>query len=257
MSDYLLRSGLDLLLLVVGGLLVAGLLRGLVVLSQLLPVRQSVRDGVVRFAPLVGLTVAIAYAASAVAVLLAREPEFATVLVAFMVLLIAFAWAPLHDLVSGVVFRLGRVCREGDVVRAGDVEGRVLRVGVRALVLHTKRGDEAVVPYGKIARGALRRTQTVAGAHLHTFFVDASAAESFADFKARVVRAALRSHWASVVHEPKIVLGEDGRVEVGVYALDADHAPALETEMRRTLASARTIADVARMPERAPAKLQS
>ncbi len=235
MSDYLFRSMLDLVVLVLGALLLSALMRGVVSLLQILPVRQGIRDAVGRLAPLVGVTVAIAYATSAVAVLLARDREFATVLVALIVVLAAFAWAPLYDLVSGVAFRMGRVCREGDVIQVGDIEGRVLRVGLRALVVTTRSGDEAVVPYGKIGRGALRRSQSVRGAHLHTFFVDLPPDEAFPAVKQRLVRAALRCHWASVIHEPKVVLAPDGRAEVSVYALDADHAPALEAAVRRVL----------------------
>lgn len=256
MSDDLLRSVMDLMLLVVGALVLAGVMRGLVALSQLLPVRQSVRDAMLRFAPLVGLTVAIAYSASAVAVLLAREPAFAAVLVALIVALVAFAWAPLYDLVGGIAFRLGRVCREGDVIQVGEIEGRVLRIGVRALVVHTRTGDEAVVPYGRISRGALRRTQSIAGAHLHTFFVEVPPGESFPVFKRRVVQAAMRSHWASVIHEPKVVLAADGRVEIGAYALDADHAPALEAAIRGQMSSGRPAA-VIKVPELPTANLQS
>lgn len=245
MREHLLASMLDLLLLVLGALVLAGLLRAVVSLLRILPVGRTARDAIDRFAPLAGVALAIAYTTSAVAVLLAREPGFASIFVALIVLLVAFAWAPLYDLVSGVAFRLGRVCREGDVVVIGDLKGRVVRIGLRSVVIHTQRGDEAVVPYARIARGALSRTQSLAGAHLHTFFIPMPEEESFPELKQRVVHAAMRCHWASVVHEPKVVLDADGRVEVSVYAIDADRAPALEAAVREVLATERASAATA------------
>ncbi len=235
MTEYLARSVFDLVLLTVGAVGLIALLRLVTFLFQVLPAPARVRDGLTRFAPVLGLTVLVAYIASGVAVLLAREPEFAAVLVSLVAVLMVFAWVPLYDLICGVGFRFGRMSREGDHVRLGDIEGRVLQIGMRTLVVQTRQGDEAVVPYGKIARETLRRTQSVSGAHVHAFVIEAPEDLEFATLKRHVIRAAMRCHWASVVHEPKVERREGETIEVSIYALDADHAPVVEQAVRRFL----------------------
>jgi small-conductance mechanosensitive channel len=233
----------ELLLLVGGALLLAAAFRAVVKLLELLPLGQNVRNAIERFTPLVGLTLALAYATAAVAFLLTHEPQSAAILVVLVVLVLAFAWAPLYDLIGGVAFRLGGTCRAGDTVEIGDIKGRVLRIGLRAIVLHTRTGDEALIPYSRINRGALRRMQSLVGAHIHTFTISLPPGESFLDVKQRIVHAALRNHWASVVHEPKVLPEAEGRVEVSVYALDADHVPTLEAAVRRAVSDVRATTD--------------
>lgn len=237
MTQYLFRAVIDLTFLTLGAVVLIGLLQAIAFLFRVLPAPTRVRDGLQRIAPVLGLTVLVAYIAAGVAVLLAREPEFAAVLVTLIGLLAVLAWAPLYDLISGVAFRFGRLCRVGDHVSVGDVEGRVLDVGMRALVVQTPEGDEAVMPYGKISRETLRRTQSVSGAYVHAFAIESPEGVDFVSLKRQVVRSAMGCHWASVVHEPKVERRERGAIEVSVYALDADHAPVVEAAVRRALAS--------------------
>lgn len=241
MTQTLLRSVFDLTLLTLGAVALIAMLRLVAFGFRVLPVPQRIRDSLQRFAPVLGLTVLIAYVASGLALLLTREPEFAAVLLSLVAVLVVFAWAPLYDLVGGVAFRFGRWCREGDQVRVGDVHGRVLRIGMRALVIQTREGDEAVVPYSKITRETLRRTQSVSGAHVHAFVLDAPAGAEFSALKQTAIRAALRCHWASVVHPPKVEKREGDTLEISVYALDADHAPLVESAVRSALAGEKTV----------------
>lgn len=237
MTAYLFRAVVDLTFMTLGAVVLIGVLQAIAFLFRVLPAPARVRDGLQRIAPVLGLTVLVAYIAAGVAVLLAREPEFAAVLVTLIGLIAVLAWAPLYDLISGVAFRFGRLCRVGDHVSVGDVEGRVLDVGMRALVVQTPEGDEAVMPYGKISRQTLRRTQSVSGAHVHAFAIERPEGVDFVTLKRHVVRSAMGCHWASVVHEPKVERRDRGAIEVSVYALDADHAPVVEAAVRRALVS--------------------
>jgi hypothetical protein len=70
---------------------------------------------------------------------------------------------------------------------------------------------------------------------VHAFVLEQPADADFAHLKRHVIRAAMRSHWASVVHAPKVERREGNHIEVSVYALDADHAPVVEAAVRRAL----------------------
>jgi hypothetical protein len=234
-TQYLIASIGDLAVWVVGGLVLVWLMRLLVLLVEVSPLPARAKAKALRFAPVVELTIALAYVTSALYELLAEEPEFAWTLIALVAALAAFSWSALYDLVLGVAFRVGQVCQEGDLVQVDDIEGRVLEVGVRGLVVQTRDGDEAVVPYGRIGRRTLRRTQSVSGAHVHSFLLDRSTGEDFSELKRRVIEAAMRCHWASVVHEAKVERRAEGAVEVSVFVHDADHASLVEAAVRRGL----------------------
>lgn len=232
MIQTLLRFVLDLTVLTVGAVVLFAGLRMLGFLVRVLPVPTRLRETLRRFAPVLGLTVLVAYAAASLTLLYLRVGYVAVLVLAALV---AFGWAPLYDVISGVAFRFGGSCREGDQVKVGDVEGRVLEVGMRSLVVQTRQGDEAVVPYGKIIHQTLRRTQSLSGAHVHAFVIEAPAGKDFSSLKRDVIQAAVRCHWASVVHAPKVERREGNTVEVSVYALDADHAPLVESAVRASL----------------------
>jgi len=236
--NALLQATGHLALLLLGGVALSWLLRLVELLVRISPMPESLKSTLLRFAPAAELIVALAYVASGLAFLLGNDREFAWTVMALVLALVVLSWSSLYDLACGVAFRVAQSCQVGDMVRVGEVEGRVLEIGTSALVLQTRRGDEAVVPYGSIARQTLRRTQSVSGAYMHTFELHDTADEEFAALKQEVIEAALRSHWASVVHIPKLERREGAKVEVTIYAMDADHAPLVEATVRRALAKA-------------------
>lgn len=223
--------------LVLGGVVLGWLFAGLVALVRLSPMPTTLKARLLRFSPAVELLVAVAYLASALAFLFDHDRQFAWIVLSLVIALTLLSWSALYDVISGVAFRVAEVCQPGDLVQVSDVEGRVLAVGTRSIVLQTRDGDEAVVPYGSIARRALRRTQSVHGAHVHAFVLDERVDEGFAELKRQVIDAAIRCHWSSVVHEPKVERREGTQIEVTVYAHDADHAPKVEAAIRRALTS--------------------
>lgn len=231
----LLQAVGHLALLMLGGVALWWVLRSLQALVRISPVPWRLKSALLRFAPAAELILAVAYIASGLAYLLNDDREFGWMVTALVLALVLFAWSALYDLVCGVAFRVAMVCRPGDLVQVDDVEGRVMVVGARSLVLQTRQGDEAVVPYGWIARRTLRRTQSVSGAYVHAFELDQEAGAEFAELKRTVIEAARRSHWSSVVHEPKVERREGTKIEVTVYAHDADHAPLVEAAVRKVL----------------------
>ncbi len=234
-TQHLVRAGLELSVIVLGAIALVWLIRLLHFITRVLPIPARLRDALLRVAPIVEVTVALAYAAAGLAVLVVDEPAFAAILMSLVAVLVVFAWPALYDLMSGVAFRVSQPCRVGDHVELEDIEGRVIEIGTRAMVVQTRQGDEAVIPYGRVGRRTLRRTQSVSGAHVHAFVLDEQVGEDFAEIKQAVIRAAVRCHWGSVVHEPKVERRAGTKIEVSVYALDSDHAPLVEAAVRKGL----------------------
>ncbi len=205
---------------------------------ELIPVTRTRRDALRRSLPVVAGALALIYGVAAVRVLFSDQPAFAAlgtalVLVGFVVL----AFGPLRDVVSGVVLKAGRVCERGDHVRIDDLHGRILEMGLRVLVLETSDGEEAVIPYSRVARDRVLRTSGQDSVSPHVFRVRAPTSMSLAETKALVRRRALLVHWSAVSRLPELVATDEG-FEVTVYAIDADHGPDIEAEVRRALAEA-------------------
>ena len=219
---------------------------------------EAARAALERGGPLVGVVAVLSYVAFGFLVIFEREEEFAWIILGVTLLFVAFAWSPMYDLICGVAFKASRVCRIGDHIRVGEVEGRVVRVGARVLVVRTRSGDEAVLYYGKIVRDAFRRTQSLVGAHVHSFVVDAPPPDELAEFRRHVTAATLRCHWSAILHKPRFEPTSDGRLEISVYALHRDYAPLVEAAVRKALEQgkpARVVTPTLPAPTRKPLNL--
>lgn len=212
-----------------GGLL---LIRGAI---EIAPVDRSRREVARRAMPVVAWAAALAFALLAARTLLADEPVVSAVATVVVVSGFALASAPaLRDVAAGVFLKAGQICREGDHVRAGDLEGRVTRMGLRVMVLETREGEEAIIPFGRLAREQLIRSPSLDAISPHVFRL-ALPAGGVGDLKRRIRRRALLSHWAAVSRDPEVMVVDD-RVEVTVYAIDPDRGPDIEAAIREALA---------------------
>ena len=179
--SFFLQCAYDFGWLVLGAVAMIAVLKVVGRLLGYLWLPEAARAAVERGGPLIGVVAVLSYVSFGFLVIFEREQDFAWVILGVTLLFIAFAWSPMYDLICGVAFKASRVCRVGDHICVGEVEGRVVRVGARVLVVRTRSGDEAVLYYGRIVRDAFRRTQSLVGAHVHSFVVDAPPPEELAD----------------------------------------------------------------------------
>lgn len=230
----------DVLYLALAGLALYVALRVAGWVLEVLPVSRARRDLTERAWPvIVGLGV-IVYVLFTVGVLLEdglAPRSIAGVVVLFVV--IALSWSVLRDAALGVYLRASRACRVGDFVRIDDIEGRVDRMGWRAMVVVTPSDSEAVVPYARAVGTAIDRTPKRAEAYPHAFHVELPEGRSVGATKQVIRRAALLSHWSSVVREPVVTLADDKTLAVTVFALDAERGYEIEAAVRRALAATR------------------
>lgn len=230
--------GVELLFLAGGAAVLVALLFGLRAFVELVPVTRSRRDTLRQAMPVVTTLLALAYCVLAVRVFLAAQPAFAAVGTALVFIgFAALSFGPLRDLVSGVFLKAGRVCEEGDHVRIDELSGRITRMGLRVLVLETSDGEEAVIPYGRVARDRLLRTSVVESVSAHVFRVRLPAAMTLAETKSLIRRRALLVHWSAISRLPEVSIAGDN-IEVTVYAIDPDRGPDIEAEVRKALAVA-------------------
>lgn len=237
MTETLDISGLELALVLGRGVLILGLLRLLGWLVDLAPMPRQRKELLQSSGPLFAVAVCLAYLFLAVQEIFGRYEAampllLGTVLIGFA----AALWAPIRDLLAGVLLKAGRVVRVGDEIQVQDIRGRIERLHYRRMVVRTSHG-EAILPYGLVSRSAIVRASGTLGAVPHTFRVRPIEGVSLVDLRQRVRESALLCHWASLVREPELANLDDGGLEATVFCVDAEYGPEIERAVRRGLAT--------------------
>ena len=234
-------SGWDLLWAVFGALALWGLLRLGRFAIDVAPLSGRRREALRRAFPVAAGALGVLYLLLSAALLFERYPQHFPIAVAVILgVALAASWFAVRDLVSGIFLKAGRVCRVGDYVRIGEVQGRVERMGHRVLVIETARGEEAIVPYSAVARSAVLRTPVEERGTLHVFELTLEDPPPVAEAKRRIRESALASHWSAIAREPEIAVLDADRFEVTIFALDADHVRDVEMAVRGALSSGAT-----------------
>lgn len=237
MTEGLSASTLQVLLLLLEGLVLFGGLWAVGYALELVPMNRSRREQLARTRPVVGAVAGLFYALFVARHLFADFPTYLPLILSgIVVAFIVMAWFALRDVIAGVVLKAGRVCSVGDHVQINGVEGRVTDMGMRVLTLETTEGDEAIIPYGRLARDSLLRTPVQDTVTVHVFEAHLPDGMSSIDGRACIREAALRSHWSSLTREPKVARVGEHTFEVTVFSLDADHGPHVERTVRQALA---------------------
>lgn len=228
-------SSFDLLLLLAGAVALTAVLFAARGVLEILPLAKATRDATRRALPMVTAGATLLYALVTVSVLFSSQPVVAAI-ASVLVLggFVIVSWNALHDVANGIFLKAGDVCQVGDHVRIDDLHGRIIQLRLRVLVLETSDGDEALIPYSKIAKNRLLRTPAVEGVTPHVFRLPLDDDDSPAEMKARVRRSAMLVHWSAISRPPEVILA-DGHLEVTVYAIDPDRGPDIEAAVRRDL----------------------
>jgi small-conductance mechanosensitive channel len=163
---------------------------------------------------------------------------FTAVFVVVLALLVGAGWFALRDAVAGAVLRTEDAFEAGQWIRAGDVEGRVREVGIRAIDVEREDGTRVRIPYSSMARAPLVRAGRAEDPTGHTFSV-ALPRELGPVRMIPVIRAAARNcFYVSATRPPQIHVtsGADGhRYDVTVFTLDRTFLPEVEAAVRRRI----------------------
>lgn len=233
-------SGWDLLVVSLLALALYGVLHAVRFGLELAPLSMERRESLRRAFPVVGALAAVLFLLFASGFLFDRYPEHFPI--AVMVILgvsLTASWFAIRDLVSGIYLKASRVCRAGDYVRVGEVQGRVQRMGLRVLVVETARGEEAILPYSRMTRDAVLRTPASNRGTLHVFELTLPGDLPVSEAKRRIRESALRCHWSVIAREPQITVIDANRFEITVFGFDSDRVRDIEDEVRRAVGAQR------------------
>jgi len=224
------------LALIVIGLVLVGLMRGLRRLVEQLPVSQSRRESLRRLLPLAEVTIGLLYILLSVPIILDNDPTTTPIVIAGVLLggvaVLAFA---IRDFVHGVLMKASDVCRVGDYIQFGEVSGRLTRLDYRVMAVETNNGEEILVPYGQMSRESIIRTPTSDGQHRHGFALYMQNDSWTAATRDRLFEAAWTHHWSAIAKPPIIEPRDDGGFDVTIFALDPLHTQDIEAAVREAV----------------------
>jgi small-conductance mechanosensitive channel len=233
-------SGLGVAAVVVVGALLYALLRALRTRLRRLPLGKRHQALVSRVRTLVEAAIGAAYVVWAVGYVLGDHPLYTTIALALLVVgLVVVTWGPIRDVVAGLLLKASDHCVPGDLVEVGGVAGRVKGLGYRAIAIELPDGRQAIVPYGRISRETLLRKPATDAVFAHVFSVRVAPGVAVVEARETIRRAAILSHWHSVVREPRVEVGDDGTISVTLFAIAPGQGHCIEDAVRRALVSSR------------------
>lgn len=148
------------------------------------------------------------------------------------------------DLVGRLVLAAGRAFREGDRVRIGSEEGRVLEIGIRATRLRTRDGGVLVVPHRRVLTGTVANFDARGGAARVVTETALPAGVDPAEARELAREAAVSSRFVRLDGPVEVSLeGRTGEapgylLRIRARAVDPDDADALRTEILEGLQGA-------------------
>lgn len=162
---------------------------------------------------------------------------------ALVVGLVGLAALPLlRDVLGGLAFALEGRFGLGDDVRIGEVEGRIIEVGVRALHLRGADGTGISVPYALLQGRAVARLALADLDAPVEFLVHVPSDMSIETCMEKAALAASLSPFASPRRRPEVFVdqGEGGRLSLRIrgYVFDRDHTERYRSDVATRLHAA-------------------
>ncbi len=228
--------GLDALVVFGGALALALLLRFGSAVLDALPFSRARRAFIARARPLAAATLIAIYAVIAARWVLDTSDDREWIAFAIVVGIAAAAsWNVLRNALDGIYLRAGRSFEIGDRVDIAGVQGRVHRLGARAVVLETVDGQLAIIPYRTVASAIIHREPFDQQSSFHVFRAPFPAKRAISEVKRSVREAALLCHWSSTRRLPEVTVTDHGELEITVFPVDANHVTEIERAVRAVL----------------------
>lgn len=148
----------------------------------------------------------------------------------------------IEDVTSGWFVRMEGLVETGRWVGlAGLAEGRVQKVGFRAVVVETARGDMVRIPLRQFAAHPVTSADTSSSSRAHSFTLEIRRTRPLAPLLAEIPAAAMTSPWSSTTRPPEVTVRAETEthyiIDVTTWALDPSFAADIEAAVRETVGS--------------------
>ncbi len=237
-ADWTINA-IPVLLALAGALLLFGIIRFVRGLTPRLPLPRVWHERFARSGPIIELFAWSIYVAISIAWLFEGNSVATIVLLAALVVMVVVAaFFAIRDYLTGVIVRVERFARVGDLIKVPDRGvGEVTNLGTRFAEIELPNGDVVLMPYGEVGRKSVVRTQRGRNAPRHSFVVALPAGVPSARAQSVAYNAALLSHWAAPKYDPRVRAVDGATLEVTVQPIVALRSDDLELAVRQALAA--------------------
>ena len=231
-------SPLELLFIFLGGVALYVVVRFVRWGFPLVPMSRERRASWVRVGPIAEVVLWLTYLVSVIAWTLSGYPSVRLLALGLLALVLVVAgFSVIRDYLAGVILRTEGAVEVGDVVRVGDVEGKVARFRARAVELDMAHGDRVVLPYRAVGQAAIVRRSRQRSAVRHSFVVAVPPGTPADTARHAIRRAALLCHWVPPSQDPTITALPSGGLEVTIHAMTDVRTADVEAAVRAALAA--------------------
>lgn len=119
-------------------------------------------------------------------------------------LIILFLWITGRDVIAGIIFTIENSLEEGQNIYSTFAEGRIKKIGVRALRVESESGQVLIVPYSKLLSEKISIVTKENRFKNFDAEISINSDESPLKIRETINRKIMLSHYASVLLEPKI-----------------------------------------------------
>lgn len=162
-----------------------------------------------------------------------------TVGIAFL-LVGLFAWFLLRDVVAGIIFKLQHTLKLNQSIRVVDTSGRLLRLGITALVLENASGEQIKIPYTKLINETVARNEASDVIEPFDFSLQVSKSLAKDRWVPTLQQQVLLLPWASAQRTPVVQWQREDEAthtfDLRVYSLNAYQAQKIESHLRHMYA---------------------
>jgi small-conductance mechanosensitive channel len=162
--------------------------------------------------------------------------------VALLVVLGVVTAPMLRDLLTGMVLSLEGRHRVGDDIRVGELEGRIVSLGLRSVVLRAHDGSELTIPNGRFAAADVARLNLPSGEAPLELEISLHREGGVEAATIELVEAAVLSPLAAPGSLPEVFVVEaDGprlRLRMRVYVFDRAYQERYRSDILARLATA-------------------
>lgn len=147
-------------------------------------------------------------------------------------LIIVFVWITGRDVLAGIIFTIENSLEEGQNIYSPFAEGKIKKIGVRALRVESESGQLLIIPYTKLISERISIVTKENRFKNYDSEISIYSEESPSKIRETILRRIMLSHFTSVLSEPKISYVE---TENGIHKFRVTASTIREDHFHRIL----------------------
>ncbi len=206
------------------------------------PIRKSLKTKLDRLIPIAEALVWLGFILWGIRQLMRNELWTSIGVMVIVVLVVALlTWFVARDYLAGIVLKSDGSMRLNDWIKIKGFEGKITKMGQRAMVITSNSGETVSIPYSTLSGEISIKPNPGEKLISHTFELKISKRGDLETSINEIRKALLNAPWASIKKSPEIKLlsdsAEDYQFEITLYSIRQVYFQKIKEYMRSGLAA--------------------